>query len=105
MRRRKGNPLPLTNEPVDGGDHAEARALSDERSQAVQRAIVALPEELRELIELRHFQGASYEEMAIALKLPQGTVMSRLYRARKLLRAALKRDPVTAPSGEKGGAA
>ncbi len=72
---------------------AETQVLEHERARAVNTAIAELPEELRELIELRHFQDLGYEEMARILDCPIGTVMSRLYRARKLLREALLADP------------
>ncbi len=58
----------------------------------MQGAIAGLPDDLREVIELRHFQEASYEEMAAILEIPVGTVMSRLYRARKALRGKLHRS-------------
>lgn len=73
-----------TSEPV-----AETRLLDNERAEAVTRAIERLPDDLREIIELRHFQGLTYEQMADVLECPAGTVMSRLYRARKTLREAL----------------
>jgi len=72
---------------------AETQALDSERGRAVARAIAELPDELREMIELRHFQDASYQEMAELLGCPLGTVMSRLYRARKALRAKLLATP------------
>lgn len=72
---------------------AEGSLLQLERERAVAEAIDTLPQELREVIELRHFQEASYEEMAGILACPVGTVMSRLYRARKTLREKLLRDP------------
>jgi RNA polymerase sigma-70 factor (ECF subfamily) len=59
---------------------------------ALHSAIARLPEEMREIIELRHFQDLSYEEIGTVLSLPQGTVMSRLYRARKALREELKQQ-------------
>jgi RNA polymerase sigma-70 factor (ECF subfamily) len=71
---------------------AEGRLLTREREGALERAIEGLPGPLREVIELRHFQDLSYEEMAHVLDCPQGTVMSRLYRARKALRQALAAD-------------
>ena len=39
----------------------------------------------REIITLQHFRGMSYDEIATLLKIPRGTVMSRLYYARKRL--------------------
>jgi RNA polymerase sigma-70 factor (ECF subfamily) len=81
----------------------EAPVLQSERAQAVARAIAGLPDELREIIELRHFQDASYEEIAAILNCPVGTVMSRLYRARKALRAKLIADPGFRPDVAQGG--
>ena len=72
---------------------AEQAVIQSERERAVARAIERLPEDLREIIELRHFQDLSYEEMASVLDCPLGTVMSRLYRARKTMRGYLQKDP------------
>ena len=58
---------------------AESMLVQGERERAVSEAIQTLPLELREVIELRHFQDATYEEMALIMGYPVGTVMSRLY--------------------------
>ncbi len=87
-------------EVVDPTKDVEARAVGVESQLAVRRAISALDEPLREIIELRHFQDASYEEIATILEIPAGTVMSRLYRARRALRAELSRDPDWSPPGD-----
>lgn len=81
-------------EPEGSALGADARALADERSRAVTRAIQGLDDDLREIIELRHFQDASYEEIAEIIGIPIGTVMSRLYRARKALRGKLSKDAI-----------
>jgi RNA polymerase sigma-70 factor (ECF subfamily) len=65
----------------------EAGVVDEQRCRAVSAAVSALPPELREVIELRHFQDLSYEEIAQIVGCPVGTVMSRLYRARKELRS------------------
>ena len=52
-------------------------------------AVDALPEEFRDAILLSDLLGFSYKEIAEALDCPIGTVMSRLHRGRKLLRASL----------------
>ena len=72
---------------------AESQVILKERASAIERAIEQLTDEQREMIELRHFQDASYAEIASALNLAPGTVMSRLYRARKRMRKILATDP------------
>jgi RNA polymerase sigma-70 factor (ECF subfamily) len=57
--------------------------------QDVRRATLELPLPYREVIVLAHVGGFSYREMAHILEVPLGTVMSRLFRARRLLRIAL----------------
>jgi RNA polymerase sigma-70 factor (ECF subfamily) len=79
----------LQHEPGPRADTAEGRLLVKEQAMAMNRAIAGLKDELEEVIELRHFQDLSYEEMAAIIDCPIGTVMSRLYRARKALREVL----------------
>jgi len=55
----------------------------------VQRAIQALPPDYRMAVLLADLEDLSYKEIASALEVPVGTVMSRLYRGRKLLEATL----------------
>ena len=52
-----------------------------------------LTNEQREIINLRHFQDLAYGEIAHILDIAEGTVMSRLYRARKALVKALEETP------------
>jgi RNA polymerase sigma-70 factor (ECF subfamily) len=54
-----------------------------------------LETEDRELITLKHLDGLSYEELAERLGVPRGTVMSRLFHARKRLRKKLARHAFT----------
>lgn len=101
---RKGDrSSPMLVEPADAGPGAEEGLLDRERGLAVARAVLTLPDELRAVIELRHFEDASYRDIAEALGLPEGTVMSRLFRARRALREALSIDPAfsrpEAPAG------
>jgi RNA polymerase sigma-70 factor (ECF subfamily) len=62
-----------------------------EIKEKVQECINALDEEHREVVVLRDIQGFSYDEIAEMLKLPDGTVKSRLFRARLLLKDSLKK--------------
>jgi RNA polymerase sigma factor (sigma-70 family) len=66
---------------------------------AVQRAVEQLPVIFREVILLCDVEEASYREIAEILSIPVGTVMSRLARARKLVRESL-RGPATTRPGE-----
>jgi RNA polymerase sigma-70 factor, ECF subfamily len=57
--------------------------------EAVERALLRVPEVFREAVLLRDVEELSYAEIATALEVPQGTVMSRISRGRALLRRAL----------------
>lgn len=63
-------------------DTPEGVALSRELHVTVERAIAALPDDLRMAIVLREFDGMSYEEIAQTMECPVGTVRSRIFRAR-----------------------
>ena len=78
---------PGAGDPERQGPDAEL-----ERSRlraALARAIEALPEDARRTLELREIDGLSYAEIAQAVGVPKGTVMSRLFYARRRVRAAL----------------
>ncbi|HJL18188.1 MAG TPA: sigma-70 family RNA polymerase sigma factor [Sandaracinaceae bacterium LLY-WYZ-13_1] len=57
--------------------------------EKIQQALDELPEYHRAVILLREIEGLSYEEMAQTLGVPKGTIMSRLFHARKKMQAAL----------------
>ena len=60
------------------------------QSARLDEAIAALPSQFREVIVLRELEELGYEEIAQVANVPVGTVMSRLSRARALLRASLQ---------------
>ena len=64
---------------------SERLLLKDLDQQVLRQALAELPLEFREAIVLRELEGLSYKEIALITKVPLGTVMSRLSRARKLL--------------------
>jgi RNA polymerase sigma-70 factor (ECF subfamily) len=64
--------------------------LSTSVSDDVQKALEQLPEDFRTAVVLCDMQGLSYKEIAEIMECPVGTVMSRLFRGRKLLAAALR---------------
>jgi len=68
----------------------ERLALSDEIEVAVCKALEELPKELHMTLNLREFEGLSYEDIASVMQCPVGTVRSRLFRARELLDKVLQ---------------
>ena len=101
-KRARGETVSLTVEEEDGeaavldiadpdeaSDPARAYA-SEERMSEVRRALGDLPIELREILTLRAIEGMSYEQIGQVLSLEEGTVKSRLSRARKKLEEILK---------------
>ncbi len=60
-----------------------------ELRESLAKAIAELPDDARRTIELREIDGLSYAEIAEALDIPKGTVMSRLHYARRKLQEAL----------------
>lgn len=71
-------------------DTPEHELLRQEIEQTVMRVVEALPEELRSAISLREVDGLSYEEIAVRMGCPIGTVRSRIFRAREAIDAELK---------------
>lgn len=58
---------------------------NDEIIKAISSVMEKLPEEMRNAIMLREFEGMSYEEIAQAMECPVGTVRSRIFRAREAI--------------------
>ena len=92
VRRRKPlisleslGPLPLAG----GGDPQDLAARHD-LHRAVRDAIAALPPHYRDTVALQVFGELSYDEIAKALDIPLGTVMSRLNAAKRILREQLR---------------
>ncbi len=93
--RRSRQPARLSLEDLDGTVLAHALRADDASPvrhtllQEVRRATLNLPIPYREALILAHVGGFSYREMAHILEVPLGTVMSRLFRARRMLQASL----------------
>ena len=68
---------------------AAARSGSADARMDIEAALAKLGPEHRQILVLREFEGMSYADIAAALALPQGTVESRLYRARQELKRYL----------------
>lgn len=63
---------------------------AEEIKQLVNKAIATLPEDLRAAITLRELEGLNYEEIALVMDCPIGTVRSRIFRAREAIDKQLK---------------
>jgi RNA polymerase sigma-70 factor, ECF subfamily len=74
----------LVDEPADAGDPEAAARVGE-----IYAEIGRLPTHLREVVAAVDVAGFTYAEAAEALRIPNGTVMSRLYRARERLAVAL----------------
>ncbi len=79
----------VENELSDG-ETPEALLASKEIAAAVNAAIEALSEDLRQAITLREIEGLSYEEIADVMNCPIGTVRSRIFRAREAIATRLR---------------
>jgi RNA polymerase sigma-70 factor (ECF subfamily) len=82
---RAAEQMPIWQEPSTSPDVSLIRAHDDE---TIRRLIATLPQPFREVIVLREVNDLSYQEIAEVAGVPIGTVMSRLARARSMLRSA-----------------
>ena len=91
LRRRRSGSLPVEEliDPATGPEEATGEA---QRSGAIRNALAELAGDKREIIVLRDYLDLSYAEIAVVLGVAQGTVMSRLHRARLALKEALDKD-------------
>lgn len=101
LRKKKLKTFSI-NEPVqtkDGDLHFQVKdeqaetdrnIIRKQRQDIIHEAIENLPEKYRMVIELRHLQELSYDEIAEELDLPLGTVKAHIFRAREMLYKALK---------------
>lgn len=76
---------------LTAGDNPETTLEKKELAAWLGQALMELPFDDREIITLQHFRGMSYDEIAQLLGIPRGTVMSRLYYARKKLAEKMRR--------------
>lgn len=83
--------LPLSEQIRDNSLPPDARVQSHEAGEAVHNALQKLSPELREAVILRDLQDMDYREIAGVLKVPEGTVKSRINRGRAELARLLQR--------------
>ena len=89
---RRETSLPEYDIVADSHEGPEAAVVGADEKIRVRDAVDRLPEQHRRIIELNHFQELSYREIAEILDIPIGTVMSRLFHARKKLRELLESE-------------
>ncbi|MEX2458584.1 MAG: sigma-70 family RNA polymerase sigma factor [Actinomycetota bacterium] len=83
LRRRKRTPVPLEELPEAESEMDVAETSADVVD--VQRALLGVPEDFRVVLVLHDVEGLPYEEIAVAVGVPVGTVKSRLHRGRVAL--------------------
>jgi len=95
LSRQTAVPLTLDEERdrTDGSENPARRLEESEKSARLRAALASLPPRYLLVIELRHYQGLHYDEIAEAINRPLSDVKSDLYRARKMLAEKLKDDP------------
>ena len=103
MKVRLSRKGPSIDDPVENEDGRFQREFAghepslqeqlekEEINAIVQRCVNSLDEEYREIIVLRDIQGLSYDEISDILDIPDGTVKSRLFRARDALKDSLQK--------------
>ena len=104
IRRARASPPPMSLEPggegeaslgesLDGGAEPADRAmLAGEASGFLAEALEKLDERSRHMVLLRHFGEMSFKEIAEVFQCPVGTVLAKVHRALKSLRAILERE-------------
>jgi RNA polymerase sigma factor (sigma-70 family) len=105
LRRGRTGPeleriTPLLEERVgepDGAGDAETERRRQEAREVLWAGLGRISVEHREVLVLKELEGLAYGEIAEALGVPEGTVASRLYHARRALRTALENMGVTYP--------
>lgn len=95
LSARRPESAELDEERDAGADHMPEAAYDvRERSEQIRAALASLPAQYRAVVELRHYQDMSYDEIAAALRIPLSDVKSHLFRARKLLAEKIRHASV-----------
>lgn len=89
-QRSEDDETSRVDQELTDGETPEAVLASREIARTVNAAMEALPDDLRQAIALRELEGLSYDEIAIVMNCPIGTVRSRIFRAREAIAAKLR---------------
>lgn len=102
IRKKKLNTLSIDNRFTDdNGDgisievedenlNPQEETIKEQKAELIQIFVDKLPPKYQKLVRLRYFQELSYEEIAVELEAPLGTVKAQLHRARELLYEMVK---------------
>ena len=93
LLRNRCYKLTAKRRPMDSIDETVVldpqQGMANETRLALEKALASLTREEREIVWLKYFSGLSYDELALHLQIPRGTVMSRLFNARQRLKGKL----------------
>jgi len=89
-RPNPGGPIPVDEVQASESMNPRAQAEAEEQRQLIRQAISDLPEIFRLPLVLRDIEGMNYDQISEVLRLPTGTVKSRIHRARMELRDRLR---------------
>ena len=84
-----GDELPEDDKALSHSQTPELLAIHNENAALIQQALCALPPAFREVIVLKELEDMPYKDIALVVDIPIGTVMSRLARARAMLKLEL----------------
>jgi len=87
--KRGRNQQPLDDTEVADSRGPEATVHAGDLSREIQDGLMGLKEDYRTVVVLRHFSECSYRQISEILQIPEKTVKSRLYSARRLMKDAL----------------
>lgn len=100
LRKKRGITISLDRTDEDSNEYQPSVAdegltpeegfIKNQKAQIMRNIVKSLKPRYRSLIELRYFQELSYEEIALELEIPLGTVKAQLFRARELLLNIIK---------------
>lgn len=86
LNKRRGKTQSLEDRDVVARGRPDTAAEAGDLSRGIQEGLMRLSESYRTVIVLRHFSGFSYREIGDILQIPEKTVKSRLFSARRMMR-------------------
>ena len=84
-----GNDGELPYTPPDLTENVEESAIKNEEKEYLKKCILSLPEKMMVALYITQIEGKTYEEAAVILGVPEGTVKTRVSRARKKIKAMM----------------